>query len=204
MDSFEINKILGALLAVLTFVVGLGIFAELLFEPADLEKPGFSVAVAPAEEAGRQQAAVEEDPPVAAVLASADAAKGEAVFRACVACHTIDKDGPNRVGPNLYGIPGGPKTHRPDFNYSKAMQEAAAKGPWDYEALYHYLKNPKAYVPGTNMAYAGLKKPKDRADLIAYLRSKSDSPPPLPAAPAEAAPEKTPATPAPQPEKKKK
>lgn len=181
MDSFEINKILGAVLAVITFVVGLGILAEVIFEQDAPEKPGFAVEVAAAPEAGgTQAAAVEEDPPVATLLALADPAKGESIFRACAACHTVDKDGPNRVGPNLYGLIGGPKVHKGDFNYSKAMQEAAAKGPWDYDALYVYLKNPKAYVPGTAMAYAGLKKPKDRADLIAYLRSKSDSPPPLP------------------------
>jgi cytochrome c len=181
MDSFEINKILGAILGVLTFVVGLGILAEVIFEPEKPEKPGFAVEVASAPEAGNKQAAaVEEDPPVAGLLATADPTKGETVFKQCAACHTIDKGTPNRVGPNLYGVVGGPKTHKDDFNYSKAMKDAAAKGPWDYEALYIYLKNPKAYVPGTAMAFAGLRKPKDRADVIAYLRSKSDNPPPLP------------------------
>jgi cytochrome c len=181
MDSFEINKILGALLAVLTFIVGLGIIAEVIFEQEAPEKPGFAVEVAASNEGSGGQAAVEEkDPPVESLLASADSAKGETLFRACVACHTIDKGGPNRVGPNLYGVVGGEKTHKEDFNYSKAMKDAAAKGPWDYAALYEYLKNPKAYIPGNAMAYAGLRKPKDRADLIAYLRSKSDNPPPLP------------------------
>ncbi|MES2905540.1 MAG: cytochrome c family protein [Pseudomonadota bacterium] len=199
MDSFELNKILGALLGVLVFVVGLGILSEVLFEQEALEKAGFSVEVPEASSAGGPAVAVEEDPPVASLMASADAAKGEQLFRACAACHTIDKGGPNRVGPNLYGVLGGPKTHQKDFNYSKAMQEAATKGPWDYDAIYHFVKKPTGYVPGTAMAYAGLKKPKDRADLIAYLRAQSDSPAPLPAAPAEAS-EKKPAA----PEQKKK
>ena len=180
MDSFEINKILGAVLGVLVFVVGLGIVTEVLFEHEKPEKPGFAVEVASEAASAGQAAAVEEDPPVATVLAAADPVKGESVFKACAACHTADKGGPNRVGPNLYGVVGGPKTHKDDFNYSKAMKDAAAKGPWDYQALYEYLKNPKAYIPGNAMAYAGLRKPKDRADVIAYLRSKSDSPPPLP------------------------
>jgi cytochrome c len=167
-------------LGVLTFVVALGIISELFFDAEKPEKPGFSVEVAAAPEAGGAPAPVEEDPPVAAVMASADAAKGENVFKACLACHTVDKGGANKVGPNLYGVLGGPKAHRSDFSYSKAMKEAVAKGPWDYQALYEYLKNPKAYIPGNAMAYAGLRKPKDRADLIAYLRSKSDSPLPLP------------------------
>ncbi len=181
MDSFEINKILGAVLAILVFVVGLGIVAELIFDQGAPSRPGFAVEAASSPEGAKtEQAAAEQDPPIANLLPAADAAKGESLFRACAACHTIDKDGANRVGPNLYGIAGGPKVHKDDFNYSKAMKEAAAKGPWDYQALYDYLKNPKAYVPGTAMAYPGMRKPKDRADLIAYLRSKSDNPPPLP------------------------
>jgi cytochrome c2 len=184
MDSFEINKILGAFLGVIAFVVALGIFSEALFDQEEPKKPGFSVAAASPNAGGgegsSQQAVAEEDPPVEKVLASADAVKGENVFKACAACHNIDKDGPNRVGPNLYGIVGGPKVHKSDFNYSKGMQDAAAKGPWDYKALYEFLKNPKGYVPGTAMAFPGLRKAKDRADVIAYLRSKSDNPPPLP------------------------
>lgn len=185
MDSFEINKILGALLAVLVFVVGLGILSEELFHQEAPEKPGYAVEVASTDTGGSLgQEAAQQDPPVTAVLASADAAKGEAVFRACAACHTADKGGQNRIGPNLYGIVGGPKAHRSDFTYSEAMKKAATKGPWDYDALYAFIKNPRGYVPGTLMAYAGLKKPQDRANLIAYLRSLSDNPPPLPEAPA--------------------
>lgn len=185
MDSFEINKILGALLGVLTFVVGLGILSEVLFEPEKPEKPGYAVEVAEEnKEASGPAAAAVQDPPVESLLAAADPAKGENLFRACAACHTADKGGANRVGPNLYGVLGGPKAHRSDFNYSAAMKEAAGKGPWDYAALYAFIKNPRDYVPGTLMAFPGLKKPKDRADVIAYLRKMSDSPPALPAAPA--------------------
>ena len=179
MDSFEINKILGAVLGVLTFVVALGIVSELIFDQEAPEKPGFAVEVAAAPEAGKP-AVVEQDPPVESLLASADPAKGESVFKNCAACHTADKGGKNGTGPNLYGVVGGPKTHKDDFTYSAAMKEAAGKGPWTYQALYEYLKSPKAYIPGNTMAFAGLRKPKERADLIAYLRSKSDSPVPLP------------------------
>ncbi len=188
MNSFEINKIMGALLGVLTFVVALGILSEVVFEQEAPEKPGFKVDVPEEAAAGGATAEAVQDPPIATLLASADVAKGENIFKACTLCHTIEKGGPNKVGPNLYGVVGGPKVHKADFNYSAAMKEAAAKGPWDYDALYVYLKSPRAYVPGTLMAYAGLKKPTDRANLIAYLRSMSDAPPALPA-PQAAAPE---------------
>ena len=196
MNSFEINKIMGALLGVLTFVVALGILSEVVFEQEAPEKPGFKVEVPEEAAGGGATAEVVADPPIANLLASADVAKGENIFKVCGACHTVEKGGPNKIGPNLYGIVGGPKVHKADFNYSAAMKEAAAKGPWDYDALYVYLKSPRAYVPGTLMAYAGLKKPTDRANLIAYLRSMSDAPPALPA-PGAAAPAPDAAAPAP-------
>lgn len=116
-----------------------------------------------------------------ALLKTADVAAGEKVFGKCKACHNAEKGGTNGVGPNLYNVVGGPKAHMPGFAYSSGLQAMAAKGDkWGYDQLNAFLTSPKAYVEGTKMSFAGLSKPEDRAAVIAYLRSKSDSPPPLP------------------------
>lgn len=115
---------------------------------------------------------------IAALLASADPANGEKIAKRCVACHSFDKGGPNKVGPNLWGIVGAPQAHSPDFKYSDAL--AGLGGTWTYQDLDAYIASPKDYAPGNKMAFAGLKKPKERADLIAWLRTLSDQPLPLP------------------------
>lgn len=117
-------------------------------------------------------------PSLAALLAGADLAAGEKIAKRCVTCHSFAKDGANKVGPNLWGIVGAPHAHRADYNYSPAMKSAG--GVWTYEALDAYLTTPRAVVPGTKMTFAGLKDAKQRADLIAWLRTLSDDPPPLP------------------------
>jgi cytochrome c len=116
----------------------------------------------------------------------ADATKGEQVFKKCAACHNADKGGANALGPNLWGVLGKPHGHVPGFAYSDALK--GKPGNWDFAGLSEWLANPKKYAPGTKMTFAGLSNPQDRADLIAFLNTKSDAPQPLPAAPAAAAP----------------
>lgn len=130
---------------------------------------------APAPAATTPEQPIEE---IAPLLASAPVEEGEALFKKCTACHTAEKGGPAKVGPNLWGVVGGPKAHSESFNYSKALAEKG--GEWSYEDLNHFIANPKGFIPGTKMTYAGLKKAEERAALVAYLRTLSDSPPPLP------------------------
>jgi len=183
MDSFEVNKILGAILGTLTFVVALSIGTNMLFSAHAPEKPGYELP-SPAEDAGGgagapAAAAVE---PIAVRLAAADPAKGEALTKQCVSCHTFEKGGANKVGPNLHGIVGKNHAHLEGFGYSAPMKAKSGE-PWTFEALDAFLENPKAAIPGTAMAFLGVKKPDQRASLIAWLNQNSDSPLPLPAAP---------------------
>lgn len=187
MNSFELNKILGAVLATCLVVLSLNIAAGAIFTQHKPDKPGFEIAVQ--EAAGGAAAGQAEAPksePIEVLLASSSAEKGQAVAKQCGACHTFEKGGPNKVGPNLYGIVGDEKGHgRNGFNFSAAMK--AKGGTWTIEDLDKFITNPKAFVPGTAMGYAGLQRPAQRADLINYLNSLSDNPKPLPKA-AEAAP----------------
>lgn len=181
MDSFEFNKIAGAVLGTVLLVFGLNELANIVFNPHAPERPGFAIEVAEAE-GGGEEAPAEAAPAVSlgTLLASADAAKGQTVFKACVACHDPSKDGPNKVGPNLWGIVGRPHGVHEGFAYSEAMAALKDK-PWDYEALNAFLLAPKQAIPGTKMAYGGLKKDADRANLLAYLATLSDAPVPFPA-----------------------
>jgi cytochrome c len=186
MDSFELNKVLGALLGTCLVLLALNIAANALFSPHTPAKPGYEVAVQeePAGGAtGGEQAPADEPLPVR--LASADVARGETSSKKCAACHTFGKGEPNRVGPNLWGVVGRQKASEAGFNYSAAMK--AQKGNWTLEDLDKYLTNPRAVVPGTNMTFAGIPRGKERADLLAFLNGKADNPAPLPKA-AEAAP----------------
>ena len=178
MDSFEINKILGALLFTCLCLLSLNIAAEAVFHPVKPAKPGFEVAVVEKPAAGA--AAATSDEPIEKLLASADISKGENAAKKCAACHTFGKGEPNRVGPNLYGVVGRAKASVAGFNYSAAMKGKG--GNWTIEELNTYLINPKAMVPGTTMSFAGLPRGSERADVIAYMNSKSDSPAALPKA----------------------
>ena len=180
MDSFELNKILGAVLGTCLVLLALNITANAVFAPHKPAKPGYDIAVqeAPAADKPGQPAAPEE--PIAKLLASADAGRGEASAKKCVACHTFGKGEPNRVGPNLWGIVGRAKASVAGFNYSAAMK--AKGGNWTIEELNTYLQNPKAMVPGTNMNFAGIPRGSERADLLTFLNAKADNPAPLPKA----------------------
>jgi cytochrome c len=142
------------------------------------EEPKEVAAAEQAEEPKEAAAAGDGGGDLSALLASADPADGEKVFKKCKACHTAEQGGPNRVGPNLWNVVGGPKAHAEGFSYSDAI--TGLGGDWTYADLNAFLEKPKDYAPGTKMTFAGLKKPEDRAAVIAYLRTLSDSPKPLP------------------------
>jgi cytochrome c len=179
MDGFELNKILGALLGVCTFAMALGLITEAVFYESDPEQPGYLIEVA--EDPAGAAPVEEEVVPIAVLMASADAAAGESAARKCAACHSFEQGGANKVGPNLWNVVMGPMAHLDSFAYSSAMSErSAAGGIWDYEALNGYLENPRGWMPGTIMSFAGVRREGERADIIAYLRSLSDNPPPLP------------------------
>jgi cytochrome c len=182
MDSFELNKIVGAVLGTLLLVIGSGVLADILWSPGHLEKPGYEIAVPEEAAGGGAQQPAEAAEPIAVRLAAADTGKGQGAAKKCAACHTFEKGGANKVGPNLYDVIERPVASASGFAYSQAMQQKKQAGDaWTYETLDTFLENPKGAVPGTNMAFAGIKRAGERADVIAYLRSLSDSPKPLPA-----------------------
>lgn len=176
MDSFEWNKIFMAL--GFTF---LGIFAinEIGNAVYETEAPEAGHAAAETPPSANGPAETPEEADLGTLLAAADPAAGEKVFARCAQCHTREQGGANKIGPNLWDIVGAKHAHRDDFAYSSAMK--AFPGTWDYETLFRYLENPKAVVPGTKMAFAGLRKPEERANLLAFMRTWSDSPKPFPA-----------------------
>jgi cytochrome c len=193
MDSFELNKIAGAVLGTLMFAVGLNILAGMLFTVHPPAVPGYDLPQA-AEGADAGAGAAPQAPaePLPVLLAKADAAKGEKAVAKCKACHSFEKGGPNKIGPDLFGVVGRPIAGHEGFNYSQALKAFGAGGKWDFEKVNLFITNPKKDVPGTLMNFAGVSKPEERADILVYLNSLSDSPQPLPkpeAAPAgDAAP----------------
>jgi cytochrome c len=180
--SFEFNKIAGAILGALLLAVGLGNLGQLIFSHAPLKTPGFNLPE-PAEAAESAAPAAPAAAPLPERLAKADVAKGEASTKACQACHNFEKGAGPKVGPPLYGVVGRPKGSVAGFAYSDAMK--AKGGDWTYDDLDQFLANPKGFVSGTKMAFAGEPDPQKRADIIDYLRTLSDTPVPLPAAAAK-------------------
>lgn len=175
------NTIAGWVLAGGIAALGLSIVSGEYFRAERPEKMGY-VVEGVEEEAG---AGAEAQKPIEFYLATADATKGEQVFKKCAACHNVDKGGPNALGPNLWSAFNKPHGHVPGFAYSEALK--SVPGTWDWKSMDEWLANPKKYAPGTKMTFAGLSKPEERANLMAFLNQHSDSPMPLPAAPAETA-----------------
>jgi cytochrome c len=178
-SSNEFNKIAGAVLGVATFFMGVHIASGMIFAPKKPAVPGFDLpGLEAAASTGPAPAAAAEEP-IAKRLASADAGRGEKAVAACKACHAFEKGGANKVGPMLWDVYDRAKAAVPGFGYSAAAKSKASE-TWTAANLDAYLKNPKAYLPGTTMAFAGISRPDQRADVVAYLNSLSDAKKPLP------------------------
>ena len=182
MDSFEINKIIASILLTALIIIGIGKIVDILFY---VEKPKLSAyKIEGIDQSGSgKEISAKTDEIVEAVdiktlLAMGNMAHGEKVFKKCSACHMIAADGKNKIGPNLWGVIGRTAGAINDYNYSKAMKAYAKE--WTFEEMNSYLIKPQAYIKGTKMAFAGLRKEKDRASVILYMNSKSSSPKTLP------------------------
>jgi cytochrome c len=179
MASSTFNKIFMAILTATLIALLAGFVSKKLVHPNFPAERAYKVEVPETETAAADAPAAPAEPdPVTPLMAAADPAAGQKLVKACAACHSFEKGGANKVGPNLWGIVGNKHAHAEGFAYSDAMK--AQEGPWDYEHLNKFLANPKATIPGTKMNFAGMKKVEDRAALIAYLRTLADSPVPLP------------------------
>jgi cytochrome c len=179
MDSFEINKIVAAILMVALLIIGIGKLSNAIFHVEKPKTPGYTVEVEQATTVSlSEEIAVEERIDIATLMAMGDAATGEKIFKKCAACHSIAKDGKNKIGPALYNVVERKVGGITDYKYSKAL--AAYDKNWTLEELNGFLKKPAKYIKGTKMAYAGLRKEKDRASVIKYLNQNSDNPVPLP------------------------
>ena len=180
MDSFELNKIIGAILLVALLVIGIGKVSNLVFKINKPEKSNYKVElnVETAETKGDEEPVQREIVDIAALLSTGDLAHGEKVFKKCSACHSIKSGGGNKIGPALYNVVGRKVGVLDDYKYSKALAEYEKN--WSFEELNGFLLKPKDWIKGTKMAYAGLRKEKDRASVILYLNKYSDSPLPLP------------------------
>jgi cytochrome c len=175
--DLTLNKILGACLATGLVIMGVKIGSEMIFEKHEkLEKPGYAIEVADTGGEGGGAAAVDTPPDWGTVMPAADLAAGEAVFKKCESCHNNASGGPNMTGPNLFGVVGRPTASHPGFDYSDGMKEHAKAAPaWTYDQLYMFLAGPGKWVKGTKMTFAGVKKPEDRINLIAYLHSQGST-----------------------------
>ena len=180
MDSFELNKIIAAILMVALIIIGIGKLSDVIFYVEKPETPGYTIEVekAVSKIAEKEQDTTEKKIDIAALMSMGDISTGEKVFKKCAACHSIVKGGKNAIGPALYNVVGRKVGAVEDYKYSKALAEYEKE--WTFEELNGFLKKPAKYIKGTKMAYAGLRKEADRASVIKYLNENSDSPVPLP------------------------
>ena len=178
MNTFELNKIAGAVLGTCLFVMGVNIVSGVIFTPKKAGNAGYDLPAAEETAAAGAGAAAVQEEPLPVRLAKADPAKGQNAAKKCAACHDFTKGGPNKVGPNLYGMVGRPVAAHPGFNFSAALK--AKGGTWTPEELDKFIHNPKKDVPGTIMAFAGIPSGGERADIIAYANTLSDNPAQLP------------------------
>ena len=181
MSSFEWNKIIGAILVTLLAIKTFDIVGNGIYHPKPLEQNVYVVvgaAQAAVTAPGATAAAAKQAEPITPILAAANVDTGKKAAQKCAICHSFDKGGANKIGPNLWGIVNSTHAHVPGFAYSDAIKKLP--GNWDYEALNQFIANPKAYAPGTKMAFAGVPRASERADIIAFLRSLADNPAPLP------------------------
>jgi cytochrome c len=179
MDSFELNKIIAAVLMVALLVIGLGKIADGVFHVKKPKNPGYKVEIESQLTSETSQAAeVVEKIDIAALMDLGNAASGEKIFKKCAACHSINKGGKNKIGPALYNVVGRAVGGVDDYKYSKAL--ASYGKEWTFEELNGFLQKPASYLKGTKMSYAGLRKEKDRASIIQYLNQNSDNPKLLP------------------------
>ena len=180
MDSFELNKIIGAILLVALLVIGIGKVSNLVFKVNKPEKSNYKVEldVETAEPKVDEKPVEKEIVDIAALMSMGDLAHGEKVFKKCAACHSIKSGGGNKIGPALYNVVGRKIGALSDYKYSSALSEYEKN--WSFQELNGFLLKPKDWIKGTKMAYAGLRKEKDRASIILYLNKYSDNPLPLP------------------------
>jgi cytochrome c len=198
MDSFEWNKIIGAVLGTAIFIFVVRQAAEVIYEPEKPAKPGYVVeGVVESTASAAATPAVETMPDWGTVLPAADVAAGKTISGKCEQCHDLSKGGPNKIGPNLYGVVDRARASHPGFDYSSAMK--AKGGNWTYDELFKFIKSPGSYIAGTKMSFAGISSEKDRTNLIAYLRSNADAPVAIPAPAPKAAAAAAPAADAAKP-----
>ncbi len=181
MASLEWNKAMAAVLTAGVLASGSGVVSRILYQPHELEEPAYQVAVLTEEGAPDVEAEGPGPQPIAALLATASVEDGQSAVRACTACHAFEQGGPNKVGPVLWDVVGRDIAGVDGFSYSAALE--SMEGAWDYEALDGFLADPQGWAPGTKMSFAGVRRPEERANIIAYMRSLSDDPEPLPEVP---------------------
>jgi len=180
MDSFEINKIVAAILMVALLIIGIGKLSDIIFYVEKPKTPGYAVEVDNAVNTSTKSTSetTEDKIDISSLMALGDLTHGEKVFKKCAACHSIVKGGKNNIGPALYNVVGRKVGAVSDYKYSKAL--SAYEKEWTFEELNGYLIKPAKWIKGTKMAFAGLRKEKDRASVILYLNQNSDNPLPLP------------------------
>jgi cytochrome c len=172
MSGLELNKIVAAILLSSLIAMLVGFTANIIYKPKlQADTRGYKVDVLEVEETNKVEA-TEKPIDIAELMSKANATEGEKIAKKCISCHSFEKGGPNKIGPNLWNIVNGPTAHRSDFVYSKVLMER--KGKWDVESLFAFLHKPSKFLPGTKMSFIGLSKPEDIANMIAYLQTNSE------------------------------